>query len=79
MQPSARKISRLTELPKGTRGIVAKLKIAESEANRLLQLGLHQGCSIEILHGEKDESILLAVGDARIGVNYDIAHNIYVY
>lgn len=74
-----RKICRLIELPQHTRATVCKLKIAAEEIDRLQQLGLHQGSTVEIVHGAVNDSILLAVGDGRIGVNYEIASRIYVF
>ncbi len=76
---SARKICRLTDLPLNTEATVAKLKIDELEINRLHQLGLHCGSTIKIIHGAENESILIAISDARVAVNYEIAANIYVF
>ena len=37
------------------------------------------GSAVRVLAGNLNESILIAVGDGRIGVNYDVAQKIYVY
>ena len=60
-------------------GIVAKVKLPAPEAARLDELGLHVGSSVRVLSGAVNESILIAVGDSRIGVNFDVAQKIYVY
>ncbi len=70
---------RLTDLQVGHNATVAKLKVPATEEARLNELGLHRGSSVRILHGEKNEAILLAVGDGRIGVNFDVARQIYVF
>lgn len=74
-----RTIRKLTELKREEPGIVAKMKLPESEADRLDELGLHIGSSVRVLCGETNESILIAVGDSRIGVNFSVAQKIYVY
>lgn len=37
------------------------------------------GAEIRRLHGEAGQSILIGVGDGRIGVNFDTAKRIYVF
>ena len=59
--------------------LVAKVKLPAPEAARLDELGLHVGSSVRVLSGAVNESILIAVGDSRIGVNFDVAQKIYVY
>ena len=70
---------RLTDLEIGQSATVAKIKVDAKEEARLNELGLHRGSDVRILHGAKNEAILLAVGDGRIGVNYDVARQIYVF
>lgn len=79
MSPSSQRIVRLTELPQGTEATVVKAKIDAKEEARLSELGLRRGAKVKILYGEKGQSVLLAVSDERIGVNWDVAQNIYVY
>ena len=76
---STSSIKKLTELGQGVEGIVVKTKLDEGEANRLADLGLRRGSTVKVLYGGTDESILIAVGDGRIGVNYDVANKIYVH
>lgn len=74
-----RSIRKLTELKIEEPGVVAKVKLPEKEAERLDELGLHIGSTVRVLSGAVNESILIAVGDSRIGVNFDVASKIYVY
>lgn len=76
---STSSIKKLTELGQGVEGIVVKTKLDEGEENRLADLGLRRGATVKVLYGGTDESILIAVGDGRIGVNYDVANKIYVH
>lgn len=71
-------ICRLTELVQGKGGTVVKFKLAEKETSRLNDLGLHHGSNVKVLQGDEEHGILLAVGDARIAVNFDVAASIYV-
>lgn len=74
-----RTIRKLTELKTQDKGIVAKMKLPEEQAARLVELGLRVGCSVRVLAGSANEGILIAVGDGRIGVNFDVARKIYVF
>ena len=74
-----RRIRKLTELKLDEPAVVAKIKLDRGEAGRLDELGLHVGSAVRVLAGTLNESILIAVGDGRIGVNYDVAQKIYVY
>ena len=70
---------RLTDLEPGRSATVAKLTLPLEEEVRLNELGLHRGSSVRILQGEQNSALLLAVGDGRIGVNYETAKSIYVF
>ena len=74
-----RTIRKRTQLKIEEPGIVAKVKLPAPEAARLDELGLHVGSSVRVLSGAVNESILIAVGDSRIGVNNDVAQQINVY
>ena len=58
---------------------VARIKLDAAEEARLSELGLRPGAEIRRLHGEAGQSILIGVGDGRIGVNFDTAKRIYVF
>ena len=45
----------------------------------LTELGLHLGSQVKVLHGKEGDSIMVAVGDARIGINYQMAKKILVH
>lgn len=58
---------------------VVRMKLDVSEQEKLSQLGLHLGGTIRVLQRALNEPLLLAIGDARIGVNYETAQKIFVY
>lgn len=74
-----RTIRKLTQLKIEEPGIVAKVKLPAEQADKLDEMGLHIGSAVRVLTGTTHESILIAVGDSRIGVNFDVAQKIYVY
>ncbi len=74
-----RSIRNITQLKLDEKAVVAKVKLPEGEADRLDALGLHIGSTVRVLSGSVKDGILIAVGDGRIGVNYDVAQKIYVY
>ncbi len=74
-----RMIRKLSQLGSQEPGIVVKIKLPAPEAERLSLLGLHIGSMVRVLNGCDGKSILLAVGDTRIGVNLEVAQQIYVH
>lgn len=69
----------LTESDLMTNVTVVRMKLDVSKQEKLSQLGLHQGGTIRVLQRAPNEPLLLAIGDARIGVNYETAQKIFVY
>lgn len=78
-QHSRKTLRRLTDLETGSCASVARIKLDAAEEARLSELGLRPGAEIRRLHGEAGQSILIGVGDGRIGVNFDTAKRIYVF
>ena len=76
---SSRSVRRLTDLRREEPAVVVRMKMEAGEQRRLDELGLHVGSAVRVLAGATGEGILIAVGDGRIGVNYDVARQIYVY
>ena len=72
----AKTLRRLTDLETGSCASVARIKLDAAEEARLSELGLRPGAEIRRLHGEAGQSILIGVGDGRIGVNFDTAKRI---
>lgn len=75
----AKTLRRLTDLETGSCASVARIKLDAAEEAHLSELGLRPGAEIRRLHGEAGQSILIGVGDGRIGVNFDTAKRIYVF
>ena len=69
----------LTESALMTDLTVVQLKLDVSEQEKLLQLGLHRGGTVRVLQRACNEPLLLAIGDARIGLNYQTAQKIFVF
>lgn len=74
-----KRIRPLTELAPGEEAVLAKIKTEQKEQDRLKDLGLHSGVYVRLLEGAVDNSVLIAVGDGRVGVNYAIAEKIFVF
>ena len=79
MKKTMSQIHPLTESDLMTNVTVVRMKLDISEQEKLSQLGLHQGETIRVLQRALNEPLLLAIGDARIGVNYETAQKIFVY
>ncbi len=79
MKKTMARIHPLTESDLMTNVTVVRMKLDVSEQEKLSQLGLHQGGTIRVLQRALNEPLLLAIGDARIGVNYETAQKIFVY
>lgn len=79
MKKSMSQIRPLTESDLMTEVTVVQMKLDAFEQEKLSQLGLHRGGSVRVLQRAINEPLLLAIGDARIGVNYQIAQKIFVF
>ncbi len=79
MKKTMSRIHPLTESSLMSDLTVVHMKLDASEQARLSQLGLHRGGTVRVLQRAVNEPLLLAVGDARIGVNYQTAQKIFVF
>lgn len=75
---STMRIQPLTQLGTSRNATVVRLKLDPAEQTRLTQLGLRCGATVKILQANEGAPLLLAVGDSRIGLNYQTAQNVYV-
>ncbi|CAG9001638.1 MAG: hypothetical protein CENE_03661 [Candidatus Celerinatantimonas neptuna] len=63
----------------GNRLTVVKVRTEKNqELNRLKQLNIRPGSCLRILQLNKFEPLVIAVGDARIAINYNLAKSILV-
>lgn len=74
-----KQIRTLTALALNEQATVARMKLPEAEVIHLTDLGMRMGSTVRVLQASRDEPLLVAVGDARIAVNYAVAQKIYVY
>ena len=72
------RVQPLTCLTLNQNATVVKLKLPDQEQSRLTQLGLRCGVCIKVLQTTGGSPLLVAVGDCRIGLNYQVAQKIYV-
>ncbi len=79
MKKNMSQICPLTESALMTDLTVVQMKLDASEQEKLLQLGLHRGGTVRVLQRSCNEPLLLAIGDARIGLNYQTAQKIFVF
>ena len=79
MMNGTKRIRTLTELGLNSPATVARMKLDPKEADRLADLGMRTGVEVRGLQAAPEAPLLVAVLDARIAVNYDVAKRIYVY
>lgn len=79
MMNGTKRIRTLTELGLNSPATVARMKLDPKEADRLADLGMRTGVEVRVLQAAPEAPLLVAVLDARIAVNYDVARRIYVY
>lgn len=58
---------------------VVRIKLDDKEIARLSELGLRIGSTIRVLQSSPEGALLVAVGDGRIGLNFETAQKLYVY
>ncbi|MDL2059654.1 FeoA family protein [Mesosutterella sp. AGMB02718] len=68
----------LSELELNVPATVAFLRGSDKDLKSLKDLGLRTGSQITVLHRGEGDSLLVAIGETRIGVNFDLAKNILV-
>lgn len=68
----------LSKLGFEEKGIVAFMRGDAKDVSTLKDLGIHIGAEVKVLHGGQGNSILVAVADTRIGINFDLAKKILV-
>lgn len=79
MMNGTKRIRTLTELGLNSPATVARMRLDPKEADRLADLGMRTGVEVRVLQAAPEAPLLVAVLDARIAVNYDVAKRIYVY
>ena len=79
MMNGTKRIRTLPELGLNSPATVARMKLDPKEADRLADLGMRTGVEVRVLQAAPEAPLLVAVLDARIAVNYDVAKRIYVY
>ncbi|WP_239477653.1 FeoA family protein [Sutterella massiliensis] len=79
MMNGTKRIRTLTELGPNSPATVARMKLDQKDIDRLADLGMRLGAEVRVLQSAPEAPLLVAVLDARIAVNYDIAKRIYVY
>ena len=79
MMNGTKRIRTLTELGLNSPATVTRMKLDPKEADRLADLGMRTGVEVRVLQAAPEAPLLVAVLDARIAVNYDVAKRIYVY
>ncbi len=79
MMNGTKRIRTLTELGPNSSATVARMKLDQKDIDRLADLGMRLGAEVRVLQSAPEAPLLVAVLDARIAVNYDIAKRIYVY
>lgn len=79
MMNGTKRIRTLTDLGLNSPATVARMKLDPKEADRLADLGMRTGVEVRVLQAGPEAPLLVAVLDARIAVNYDVAKRIYVY
>jgi Fe2+ transport system protein FeoA len=61
----------------GTRGIVVTIKGDKEFQKRLISMGLHTGCDVEVLHqGENSPPMLIVVGETRLALDQEMSTQI---
>ena len=68
----------LAETPGGTRVRVVALRGGRAFQERVISMGLHVGCEAEVMIGEGEGRMILAVGDTRIALGHGMANRIMV-
>ncbi|OSM96109.1 MULTISPECIES: FeoA family protein [Lonsdalea] len=72
------RIQTLLDIPLNTHGVVARIRLADEQQQRLMELGICIGRDVRVIQREANQPLMLAAGDSRIAINWDMGKQVWV-
>lgn len=74
----ALRIQTLLDIPLNTHSVVARIRLAGEQQQRLMDLGIRIGRDVRVIQREANQPLMLAAGDSRIAINWDMGKQVWV-
>ncbi|MEE3649431.1 MULTISPECIES: FeoA family protein [unclassified Brenneria] len=68
----------LLDIPLNASAVVARIRLSEENRQRLTELGIRVGGNVRVIQREENQPLMLAAGDGRIAINWDMGKQVWV-
>ncbi|MFP1891335.1 FeoA family protein [Lonsdalea quercina] len=72
------RIQTLLDIPLNTHSVVARIRLVGEQQQRLMDLGIRIGREVRVIQREANQPLMLASGDSRIAINWDMGKQVWV-
>ncbi|MFP1869975.1 ferrous iron transport protein A [Lonsdalea quercina] len=72
------RIQTLLDIPLNTHSVVARIRLVGEQQQRLMDLGIRIGRDVRVIQREANQPLMLASGDSRIAINWDMGKQVWV-
>ncbi|MFP1917795.1 ferrous iron transport protein A [Lonsdalea quercina] len=72
------RIQTLLDIPLNMHSVVARIRLAGEQQQRLMDLGIRIGRDVRVIQREANQPLMLASGDSRIAINWDMGKQVWV-
>ncbi|MCG8710000.1 ferrous iron transport protein A [Brenneria sp. 4F2] len=68
----------LLDIPLNMNAVVARIRLSGECQQRLTELGIRVGGHVRVIQREENQPLMLAAGDGRIAINWDLGKQVWV-
>ncbi|MCL2900087.1 FeoA family protein [Brenneria tiliae] len=68
----------LLDIPLNANAVVARIRLSGESQQRLTELGIRVGGNVRVIQREENQPLMLAAGDGRIAINWDMGKQVWV-
>ncbi|WP_409307625.1 ferrous iron transport protein A [Pectobacterium sp. B1J-3] len=74
----ALQLQTLLDIPLNVNAVVARIRLSGENQHRLTELGIRIGGHVRVIQREANQPLMLAAGDGRIAINWDMGKQVWV-
>lgn len=67
----------LLDIPLNAEAVIARIRLTGESRQRLTELGIREGGSVRVIQREAHQPIMLAAGDGRVAINWDMGKQVW--
>lgn len=68
----------LHDIPLNVSAVIARIRLTGEYQQRLMELGVRVGGQVRVIQREENQPLMLAAGDGRIAINWDMGKHVWV-